>query len=96
MWRKAACDALEAGRILEVRYHGFLRKVEVHAVGLTKDGHPIMRGWQIVDGDDAGGWKIFRLDEAAGAVVSDEPSQAPRDGYDPFDSAMTGGFISRL
>ena len=97
MWAETACEALRAGKVLEVRYHGFLRRVEVHAVGVTKEGHPIMRCWQIGDGgDDSGEWKIMRLDEAAGAVISDRPSLAPREGYDPFDPAMTGGITCRI
>lgn len=92
MWRPVACDALRSGRCLELRYDGYFRLVEVHAVGATKDGNDIMRVWQVRGGSNSGerqGWKLMRLDEAFTAVVTDEKSEAPRRGYKRGDVAMT-------
>lgn len=86
-----ACDALRTGKVLELRYDGFVRAVKVHAVGFTKDDNAIMRVWQISGGSNSNepvGWKLLRLDEASGAFITTAQSQAPRPGYKPGDPAM--------
>jgi hypothetical protein len=91
MYAETACDALRAGKRLELRYDGFSRVVEVHAVGTTKDNNWIMRVWQVRGGSKSNervGWKIMRLDEAISAHVTNENSDAPRGGYKRGDSAM--------
>lgn len=91
MWWHVACDALNAKRCLDVRYDGYSRIVEVHAVGTTADGDPIMRVWQVSGGSVSGervGWKLMRLDKTWGYGVSNEPSQAPRRGYVRGDKAI--------
>lgn len=86
-----ACEALTKGRVLELRYDGYFRCVEVHAVGVTKDGHGIMRVWQVSGGslrNEPLGWKLLRSDEVGGATIGKDKSQAPRPGYKTDDSAM--------
>jgi hypothetical protein len=34
MWVQVACGALQSGEVLELRYYGYSRSAEVHAVGL--------------------------------------------------------------
>ena len=88
---RIAIEALRAGKCLELRYDGFTRVVEVHAVGLTKDDNPIMRVWQVRGGSVSGervGWKLMRLDETFSAHVIDEKSNAPRHGYKRGDRDM--------
>lgn len=91
MWADIACEALKAGKVLELRYDGYSRSVEVHAVGYTKANHAVMRVWQIRGGsvsDERQGWKLMRLDEATSARISEEDSLAPRLDYKPGDKAM--------
>jgi hypothetical protein len=91
MWIDTACEALRHRRVLELRYDGFSRAIEVHAVGYSKAGHPVLRAWQISGGSTSGertGWKLIRLGEASGAHVTDGPSQAPRPRYKRGDPAM--------
>jgi hypothetical protein len=91
MWASIACDALRTGNVLELRYDGYWRHVEVHAVGFTKDDNGVMRVWQIAGGsvrNEPVGWKLLRLDEATGAIVTKEKSLAPRPGYKRGDRAM--------
>lgn len=87
-----ACQALELGQVLELRYDGFYRYVEVHAVGVSTAGNAVMRCWQVRGGSASGepvGWKLMRLDEVLNAAISDEPSQAPRPGYSRGDKGMS-------
>lgn len=91
MWVKTACEALRSGKVLELRYDGLSRRVEVHAVGYSRDGNPLMRVWQVSGGSDSNeprGWKLMRCDEADSAQTSVELSQAPRTGYRRGDRAM--------
>lgn len=92
MYSDTACDALKKGVCLELQYHGFSRIVEVHAVGVSTAGNPVMRVWQVRGGsvsDEPTGWKLLRLDEATGAALTNEKSAAPRPGYKPGDKGMT-------
>jgi hypothetical protein len=91
MWKSVASDALRQGKCLELRYDGFSRIVEVHAVGTSEEGNDLMRVWQVRGGsvsNERTGWKLLRLDEAFGARVTDEESEAPRKGYKRGDKAM--------
>lgn len=91
MWTQTACAALRSGHVLQLQYDGYTRDVEVHAVGFTNDDNAVMRVWQVAGGsvsDEPVGWKLLRLDEATGAVVTAQRSLAPRQGYNPADSVM--------
>src|ERR1700724_3677413 len=86
-----ACEALRSGHVLELIYDGYSRFVEVHDVGFTDDDNPIMRAWQVSGGignDEPVGWKILRLAEASGAVVTRQAALVPREGYKPGGPAM--------
>jgi hypothetical protein len=88
---QTACEALRSGHVLELQYDGYSRLVEVHAVGFSEEDNPIMRAWQIRGGagdKEPIGWKILRVDEASGAVVTDQRSLAPRPDYQAGDKAM--------
>ena len=88
---QTACDALRQQKVLELRYAGFNRCVEVHAAGYSKAGYPLMRAWQLSGGSGRGekaGWKLMRLDEAVGAEITGTPSHAPRPGYRRGDRAL--------
>lgn len=91
MWWHVACDALRSGKRLSITYGGFTRVVEVHAVGTTDDGNPIMRAWQVRGGSQSRNpspWRLFRLDRAWQYAVLDECSEAPRTGYKRGDPAI--------
>lgn len=86
-----ACQALRERKCLELRYEGWSRTVEVHAVGYTKENNAIMRVWQAHGGSNSGakGWKLLRLDEVLTAHICPEHSNAPRQGYKRGDRAMS-------
>lgn len=89
MWYQTACQALMANRCLEIRYDGYCRIVEVHACGQTKEGHQVMRIWQVRGGRPQPG-RILRLSGLNGATrtagiarqygASDRPGTSNRDG----------------
>lgn len=89
---QTACEALRTARCLEIRYDGYTRIVEVHAVGYSTEGHALMRVWQVRGGSVSGeraGWKLLRLDETRGLAITSEASSAPRPGYRKNDAAMS-------
>lgn len=91
MWAETACAALQSGCVLQLQYDGYTRDVEVHTVGFTKEHHAVMRVWQVAGGSvshEPVGWKLLRLDEASGAVVTRQKSLAPRSGYKRNDKVM--------
>ena len=91
MWTQTACAALRSGHVLQLRYDGYTREVEVHAVGFTKDDNAVMRVWQVAGGsvsNEPVGWKLLQLDDTVEAVVTTERSMAPRPGYNPADPVM--------
>jgi hypothetical protein len=94
MQTSTPCEALNAGLCLEVSYDGYTRIVEVHAVGLSREGRWIMRVWQVAGGSQSGkdfGWKMMRLDEVTSVRLSDQKSMAPRPLYKCNDPEMLGG-----
>ncbi len=89
---QVACEALRQGKVLELQYDGYSCSVEVHACGYTELGHALARAWLVGGGATSGerpGWRLVKLDEAASAQITDQPSQAPRKGFKPDDPAMT-------
>lgn len=51
-----------------------------------------MRVWQIRGGSVSGepvGWKLMSTDDASGAIILAEDSQAPRPGYKRGDKGMS-------
>src|ERR1700694_5054134 len=93
------CEALIADKCLELRYDGYSRVVEVHAVGRSKENHWIMRVWQVRGGsvnNEPTGWKLMRLDEGFSAYILEEKSAAPRPGDKRRDKAMSGGIKCQL
>ena len=86
------CEAIRRSVCLEIDYGGYSRTVEVHAVGLSKEGHTLLRVWQVSGGSASGeraGWKLLRLQEATGHRLSDVISEAPRPGYKKGDKALS-------
>ena len=99
MLSNTPCEALRAGRCLELRYDGFSRVVEVHAVGITRERNWIMRVWQVRGGsvsNEPVGWKLMRLDEGFSTHILAEKSMAPRPRYKRNDPAMAGGIKCQI
>ena len=81
----------QSGVCLELRYDGFSRIVEVHAVGISTADNPCMRVFQVRGGSVSGepvGWKLMTLDKAFSMHLTDDVSNAPRAGYARNDRHM--------
>ena len=75
MLASTACEALRDGKCLELRYDGFVRVVEVHAVGRSKANRLLIRVWQVRGGSVSGepaGWKLFALDEIRSVIAGQD------------------------
>jgi len=84
--------ALQAGTCLELRYDGFSRVVEVHAVGVSTAGNPCMRVYQVRGGSVSGepvGWKMMVMDKAFTMHLTEEVAHSPRQGYAKNDRGMS-------
>lgn len=91
MLASIACDALRQGKRLELRYDGWARVIEVHAVGISTTGTGLIQAYQVRGGSNSNerfGWKNFKVDEALSAHLIDELSEAPRSGYKRNASAF--------
>jgi hypothetical protein len=87
---ETAAEALRTQRLLELRYPCFTRRIEVHAVGYSKRGRVLIRGF-VQDSSRRGerrGWKLLDLFDVLEAAVSEEPSKAPRRGYRRNDAKI--------
>jgi hypothetical protein len=91
MWWHVACDALTSGRCLEIRYDGHSRIVEVHTVGTSSAGRPVMRGWQVTSTKPGGDgcWRLYQLDKTWNYGLTDKASEAPRRGHVRNDAHIT-------
>ena len=91
MIHNSAIAAFNAGVRLELRYDGFNRIVEVHAIGISTAGNPCMRVWQVRGGsvsNEPVGWKMMTLDKAFSMHMTEEVAQVPRQGYAKNDRGM--------
>ena len=74
----AASQILRSGKVLELGYDGWSQCVEIHAVGYSREGNPLMPVWQVSAGSNSNeprGWKPMRCAEAFTAHMSAEASQ---------------------
>ena len=93
----AAISALDHRQAMKVKYHNEERIVEVHALGISTAGNPVVRVYQI-DGDSpaevlpgAGrsGWKLLKIEEITEYEQVAQTSLAPRRGFVPGGRAMS-------
>ena len=87
-----AIAAIQSTVRLELRYDGYSRVVEVHAVGVSTAGNPCMRVFQVRGGsvsNELVGWKMMTFDKAFSMHLTEEVSQAPRQGYAKNDRGMS-------
>src|SRR5690242_8609156 len=84
--------ALQAGVCLRLQYDGYIRIVEVHAVGISTAGNDCMRVYQVRGGsvsNEPVGWKMMLLDKSYTMHLTEEVAQCPRPGYAKNDRGMS-------
>ena len=85
-------EAIQSRKCLSIQYGGHDRLIEPHALWVAKDGRTVMSAYQLSGGSKSGSprpWRTFGLDRIGPISVSDQYSQAPRDGYVPDYSGKT-------
>lgn len=84
-------NAIREKRALSLQYDGYLRTIEPHAYGQSKDDVQLLRAYQTSGGSESGeqqGWKLFDLSKAYSVTASQHTFTAARPGYARGDKAM--------
>ena len=83
MFLKVACEAVARGSCLELDYQSGTVIVEAHCVGIDREQHPMVFGWEHRSPSDwqQGKWSFLRLDECRTVSISGYFSEAPRPGW---------------
>lgn len=92
-------EAISEKARLTVSYPPGTRVIEPHAFGYSKDGHPLLRAYQVSGASSSGEhehWKLFRLDRIGGVDPEGSSFTEARPGYRRDNKAMKGGIISQL
>lgn len=66
-------DAIRRQRALRLRYGGFSRLIEPHAIGVSAGGHRAVLAWQIEGGsrsEPPSGWRTFLLSEVSEVALT--------------------------
>lgn len=84
--------SMKAGLTLSFEYDGKPRTVEVHALGISPTGNPVIRAFQVDGGSISGetpAWKLFSVSKIKELPkILDIKGSYPREGYQPGDRAM--------
>jgi hypothetical protein len=78
-------QALNERRVVRFKYHGYIRRVEPHALGRVTEGRPALLGWQVSGGsasEPPPGWRTFVLADLKALTVM-RPTFVPRPEYRP-------------
>jgi len=89
--------AMKTGRPIDFQYEGKTRLVEVHAVGISTAGNPVLRGYQIGGQSETGVvpiWRLFTIKKIFDfPAIVDMKAEAPRPGYKLGDKGMSEIFF---
>jgi hypothetical protein len=78
-------QALNERRVVQFKYHGYVRRAEPHALGRATGDRPALLGWQVSGGsasEPPPGWRTFVVAEIEALGVT-RRTFAPRDDYHP-------------
>jgi hypothetical protein len=84
--------AIRLRLVVHLRYDWGHRVVEPHVYGLTREGHELLRAFQVGGHSESGrpfGWKLFRVDEIENVHLPGKRFKAPRRGYKRVDPAIS-------
>lgn len=88
MDRQLVEQAIQNRKILEFTYHGFLRVVEPHILGVNRGVTQVL-AYQIGGRSKSGGipeWRRFDLHEIKNLVITNQTFSGPRDTWTGRDS----------
>ena len=78
--------------VVHLRYDWGHRVVEPHVYGRTREGHELLRAFQVGGHSESGrpfGWKLFRVDEIENVHLPGKRFKGPRRGYKRVDPAIS-------
>ena len=91
--------SIDSKKRLWIDYPPGRRLIEPHVLGFSRASSKLLRAFQVEGASSSGeheNWKLFTVDKVQGIEDSGQTFNGPRPGYNPDDSAMKGGIISRL
>lgn len=85
------CQAIEGKRVISFDYDGGPRTAEPHCLGVSREGHELLRVFQTGGFSESGnpvGWKLLRVDQINNLRITADVFPGPRPQYNPADKAM--------
>lgn len=85
------CQAIAQKHVVELHYHWGYRIVEPHVYGRHRDGHELLRAYQIggqSESHEPVGWKLFRVAEISEVRLLGTRFAGARPGYNANDPGM--------
>jgi len=89
---KKICNAIHNKKIISFVYDGGKRIVEPFCHGISSAGNEVLRGFQVGGYSKTGnpiGWKLFKVSDMSGILITQNVFTGNRPGYNAKDSAMT-------
>ena len=90
--REKISSAINSKQVIKFYYDGGTRLVEPFCFGVHKStNNEILRGYQVGGYSKSGepfGWKIFRISEISGLLITNEHFSGAREDYNPDDTMM--------
>ena len=82
--------AIEARKLLKIRYSRGERLVEPYAIGVSTSGNQLLRAYQLEgssESNEKSGWRLFKIDEIENVSLNEE-SFSPREEYKRGDKVF--------
>lgn len=85
------CNAIRSRCTISFYYNGGFRTAEPFCYGVSKNGHELLRAYQLEGHSESGnpsGWKLFRVAKIQQLEITDNHFEGTRPEYNPYDKTM--------
>ena len=88
--------AIRSKNLLKFNYHGHVRVIEPHCYGLSTNGNPVLRAFQVGGTSPSGplSWRLFSMEDVKKVEFLNETFLRARPDYNANDSGMTKIFCA--